>query len=89
MATHAPDLLWTQAPAGGHRVVAQAGEACTLGVSGSAGAGRWLRQGGADHVDKASSELEGNASFIVLDGVDLDIAVDRAGVRPERSVLDP
>ena len=52
------------------------------GVSGSADAGAGLMHVGADHVVEAPIDVEGNASFIVHDGVDLDMPVDRRNSRP-------
>lgn len=66
----------------GAQVAAQTGEKCTRAISASGGAAGRLVLGGADHVGNARFEVGGNESFIVLHGVDLDIAVDRASGPP-------
>ena len=79
--TPVPGSLRMQAPAGAHRTVTKTGEEGARRASGSAGAAGWRVLGGADHVESARFELGGNDSFIVLQGVDLDIAVDRTSGR--------
>ena len=63
----------------------------TTALNDSADVGTWRVHGGADHVDRASFEHGGNASFIVSDGADLDIAVDivRLGGAGPPPALDP
>lgn len=72
------NVLPTQDAAGLTDAVLEDARVRKLSFTGSTGVGSHLQRKCADRIVNASMELGGNAPFVVLEGADLDVALDAA-----------